>query len=127
MEFEITAEQSQAFESEARRLYLARVARMVRESLPSWTGQMSDAELSDRVEKAAERARRYDVESERDLARFVGLSIVAGPEFDEIPEVNRFLRAPVRAGAPEPDPDIGDKLDYMLDGLASKFRDRDGN
>jgi hypothetical protein len=118
--FQIDAGQVEALDDDVRRRFRLCLAAMMRDTLPSMTAGMTDEQLLERVIQACARAARLGIERECDVTRFVGLSLLAGPDFDALPNVRHFLQAPIVGGRVSFDDEIGDKLDYLLAELAER-------
>ncbi len=67
--------------------FLDQLSAFLKQRLPDATGP----ELMKRLQDCCQRARRYGIHSPRALAQFACLSLLAGPDFDEIPEVRAYL------------------------------------
>lgn len=72
---------------------------------------MEDVALLERITESERRASIYGIESEAGIAQFVCLTFVAGPIFDEIPEVQAYLK--------EPGLDAEEKLNELAEHLAA--------
>lgn len=70
-----------------------RIAVYLREKFDN-IGDLSEAELLERVKVSALKAQGYGVKTDAGIARFVCVSFIAGAGFDELPEVNKYLTQP---------------------------------
>lgn len=91
-----------------------RLIAYLRDELPEQVGGMDDHELLERIRLSEERGASYGVTSEAGVTQWVCLTFLAGPEFDEIPEVKEYLE--------EPEPDGEAKVDVLVDELGGEFQ-----
>jgi len=90
--------QMEVLAAHARRVFEDRLIRQLRRhypqalNFPSFDTGPGDAPLRALVRSGIERARRYGVTSERDVARFVELLIRMGTDFDQRPSL-RWARS----------------------------------
>jgi hypothetical protein len=77
--------QMEALDAHMLESFYRRLARHTREVLPAVVAAWSDQRLRDAVVTESNRAKTFGFESERDVARFVGLSLALGPDFTEQP------------------------------------------
>lgn len=77
--------------------YHKQLASFYRQRVPVLVDRFTDEELYARVAVAARKARHWNIESADGILQFVGLSLAAGPMFDEDPKVQEFLSLPGRA------------------------------
>jgi len=106
-------EQLAAMDSAARENFRKRLIAFLREELPDETASMDDTALRQRIVYSEQRAAPYGIESEAGIAQFVCLTFLAGPEFDEIPDVKAFLETPDEELTSE------EKLDQLVEELAA--------
>jgi hypothetical protein len=106
---QIRPEQMAEFDKAVRRNFHQRLLAHYRQHLPEVTASWDDATLAQRIADADRRASLHGIRSERGIARFVGIALVAGPEFDNIPEVRACL------DRPGVDPEV--KIDLLVDCL----------
>ncbi|MBM3993076.1 MAG: hypothetical protein FJ303_02805 [Planctomycetes bacterium] len=66
----------------------------VRDALPEKTTHVSDDDLLRRIADADRRALSHGLRTERGITLFASLAIMVGPEFDELPEMRRYLSLP---------------------------------
>jgi hypothetical protein len=92
-----------ARESSRRRRMMA----FYRETAPEAAARYDDDALSAFIEEGERKADAHGVTGSRARLRFVGLMLVVKPDFDEDPQVKRYLRAP------DFDPDT--KVDMLFD------------
>jgi hypothetical protein len=104
-------EQMSALEKASQEDFHRRLLRFLRQEMPELKDEFSDADLLERIAESERRASTYGIVSEAGISQFVCLTFVGGPAFDEIPEVNSYLREP--EGEPE------QKLDELVDFLAA--------
>lgn len=88
----LSQDQLQTFDETASRRFAARVVRHIERCFPRLAG-----EAEARARDALERGRALGFRSERQLLRFVNLSCVLGPGFEER---SAWARAAVRKDAP---------------------------
>ena len=74
--------------------YHNQLADFYRRRVPALVDRFSDEELYARVALATKKARHWNIESADGILQFVGLSLAAGPMFDEDPKVHEFLSLP---------------------------------
>src|SRR5262245_9568822 len=118
--FTIRREQRQAIAEARRGEFHRRLAGFYREKAPDLTGRMSDDELLRVIAAGDHKARSYGVESERGIAGFIGIALAAGPNFDEDPDVLRYLTNPV----PNPDAKVMTLLDLVSKKLSGTVSER---
>jgi hypothetical protein len=83
--------QMDAFEAYARESFHLRLTEYVRAVLPDRTKHFSEAEFENLIIDAEVRAKRCGVVTQRGIAKWFCLALMAGQKFDEIPEVNLVL------------------------------------
>jgi hypothetical protein len=93
--------------------FVDRSASFLRERYPAETIQYSSHQLTDLIEAGIVRARRYAIERECDVIRFLELMMISSPDFDD----------PARLSWPAPllqcdEFSAPDKLDLVFDYLA---------
>jgi len=111
MTLKIRKQQMDAFERSAQAKLHQRLLIYLRQELPEETDEFSDAALLKRICEAEHRASHYNIVSDAGIAQFACLTFVAGPTFDEIPEVNDYLT--------EPGYDTEERLNELVDYLAA--------
>lgn len=84
--------------------FCARLCAELRAALPEQTTHLSEPVLSKLVSDALDKAQRYQFASGDAVRRFIKLAVLISPQFDEVPEVQRFLMMP------DLDPDVKIKL-----------------
>ena len=60
----------------------------VKQDFPEETRGQSDEELYDRIEETLKRAERYDITSDRDVYKYVNISMIYGIDFNEQDETD---------------------------------------
>jgi len=63
----------------------------LRKEISEATSEMDGDALQKYIVNSEKRAEKYNINSEAGIAQFICLTFVAGPEFDEIPEVKNYL------------------------------------
>lgn len=111
----IRKEQMEVLDKAAQGDFHRRLVAFLHEELPEETTGLDDAPLLERIAVSERRASTYGIKSDAGIAQFVCLTFVAGPAFDEIPEVREYLQAPGM------DPE--EKLDELIDYLAALEED----
>jgi hypothetical protein len=86
----------------------------LREQLPEETGRMDDVALLQRITESEQRASAYGVRSEAGVGQWTCLTFLAGPRFDEMPEVREYLE--------EPEPDGEQKVAQLVENLEREFQ-----
>jgi len=89
------------------------LASYLRENLPDHTSSLNQQELDDKITLWQERAGAYAVSSQRSVAKWCLLSLLAGDYFENIPQVQEYLK--------RPEPDASAKVDYLLHDLWAIF------
>ena len=79
---------------------------------------LDDATMLRLIAEDDEKAQSYGIVTEKGISQFVGLSFLAGADFDEMPNTNRFLR--------DPRIDPHHKIDVLVDYLAESGVDAGG-
>lgn len=97
--------------------FYRRLLTFLREEIPEATSSMDDEALTERIIESEKRAAQYDIESQAGIAQFVCLTFVAGPRFDEIPEIREYLR--------QSEPHGEEKLDELVNYLDALEDDPD--
>jgi hypothetical protein len=72
--------------------FIGRLIGALRRGHPQWVESLSDEELQARVRRDVARARDCGLTWQSSLARFVELSLLLGPDFDQQPIVAAGLR-----------------------------------
>ncbi len=80
--------------------YVRSLSAYFRKNVPQLVGSRDDAQLESLVADALPKARAYGIRSETGIAAFVGMTLAAGPGFDEEPEIRAYLIME------RPDPDL---------------------
>lgn len=88
---EIRPEQYQSLAYDHRDRFHRDILRMLKESAPELESKKTDEELLATIEKAHRRANEMDITLKPDVARFAGLEVFAGPDFDRHPPVENYL------------------------------------
>jgi hypothetical protein len=81
----IRKEQSNAFRQQMATSFEDRMAAQLRESLPDETRHLNDAAVRADIRAGMTRAAQYDIQTERDVARFIDLLFRVGRDFDTSP------------------------------------------
>jgi hypothetical protein len=84
--FQIRDEHMQGFESVALDNFEERGVSHFREHLPDDAGRYSDAELRERIRRAASRCKTYELTSEQQIMCFADAGLLIGENFDTDPE-----------------------------------------
>ncbi|MDI1435445.1 hypothetical protein [Polyangium sorediatum] len=105
----ISAAQITDFDRHALRDYAVSMVEHLREQLPKKTARFTDDELAALVLSGAERARGYGLVLGAEVAQFLYLMLVLGPDFDEAPRYAAIRRALVRS-----DINNGTKLNHIF-------------
>lgn len=71
--------------------YIDRLVQHVRRAFPADFRALGESAVRERVGQAVARARELDIDAERDVARFVDMTFMAGPEFDREPWAQPIL------------------------------------
>jgi hypothetical protein len=104
-------EQMRALENSAQADFHQRLVKFLRQELSQETAAFADTALLERISTSERRAATYGIETDAGIAQFVCLTFVAGPTFDEIPEVRDYLQ--------EPGMDPEEKLDELVEYLTA--------
>jgi hypothetical protein len=96
--------------------FCERICGELREETPEQTARFSDEALSGTVSEAIEKAKSYGIASGDGVRRFVKLAVLIDPRFDELPDVQRFLKMP------DLDPDL--KIKLLSERTAQELRAR---
>lgn len=107
----IRREQMTIFENRAHRDFQQRLLTFLRTTLPEATVLVEDNVLCARIDDSQRRAAKYGIVTDASVAQFVCLTFVAGPAFDELPEVQSYLQ--------EPDTHPEQQLEALVDYLAA--------
>jgi hypothetical protein len=99
----IRGHQMRAFESQMAAGFEARMAAHLKRRFCNPCATMSEAALRDSVESGIQRAARYGVTTEYDLARFIDLMYAVSPEFDALPWAAPILNDPRTGSHPKMD------------------------
>jgi len=78
----IRPEQASAFDSYMRESFIERMVGHLRRSFPRQCATGSEESLRVRISHAMDRAAKYDIRKERDVARFLDVGMVFGENFD---------------------------------------------
>ncbi len=90
----IREEQVARMDQLMREAYYDRLCQYFRKNLPDFVARFDDKQLRKRVAEAVPVARSYGICSGAGVAKYVGLSLAAGPEFHQLPRVRQFLSLP---------------------------------
>lgn len=110
----IRQEQLEIFDAAAQEEFRRRVAAYLRKHLPQQTGAFDDQDFLVRIQEWQSCAAIYGVITERAIAKWCLLSMLAGKAFHEQPEVHQYLC--------EPQPDPATKIDTLVDALYIRMR-----
>jgi hypothetical protein len=88
----IRKEQQDEFLKSQQREFHQRILASLRQSLPEQTAGLDDEALLTRIQEAHQTASLYGVKTERGIAQFTTLSILAGPDFHEREAMQRYLQ-----------------------------------
>jgi hypothetical protein len=102
-------QQLETFEKAAQVDFHQRLLTFLRTELPEDTASLEDADLLERIKDSERRASAYDILSEAGISQFTCLTFMAGPTFDEIPEVHAYLQEP----GLEPEEKLEELVDYL--------------
>lgn len=101
----ITSANRQRFHQELLELYRSEIADQI--------SDLDDNQMLSVIKEFHEVAESFKIESRRGVSRFVGLRLITWPHFDQIPEVNLFLK---REDIP-----ANQKMDLIYDKLLEHF------
>lgn len=90
----IRKEQMSTLDNAGQANFHQRLLIFLREEMPEVTSEFTDDQLIERIVQSEGRASSYGISTELGVTQFVCLTFMAGPDFDEIPEVNRLLKDP---------------------------------
>jgi hypothetical protein len=90
----IRSAQIAAMEENMRPDYHDRLVSYFQRKIPEHTARYQDPALRRLVAESERKARNYGLITRDGIARFVGLSIIIGPGFDEEPNTKLFLSLP---------------------------------
>ena len=108
--FRIPRQQLEALDRIASADLHERIADFLRAEMAEETAELSDAELLALIRRAHAKAATHGIESDAGIAQYVCLSLEAGLDFGDQPEIAQFLA--------EPGADPEEQLDYLVDLLA---------
>lgn len=108
----IRKEQMASFEEMAWADFYPRLVEFLRTEMPDQTVDMSDLELSEFVSDAQAKSQAHGIESEASVAQFACLSLEAGLDFADDPEIAEFLH--------QPNTEPEEQLDALVDKLADE-------
>jgi hypothetical protein len=103
-QMQIRSEQIQQMQVLMDTKFCGRICTELRTEIPAQVSRFGDLDLLRVVSDAVEKAKKYQVTGGDAVRRFVKLAVLISPQFDEIPDVQRFLRLP------DLDPDAKIKL-----------------
>lgn len=83
----IREEQKAALEEAQRRLYEEKLAAHLRRFFPAECARLGDAGLREAIRRGVRRASRHGIVSERDVCKFVSLTLFFGRDFDADPRL----------------------------------------
>lgn len=109
---EIQSEQMKSLQQATKQRFHEQLKQFLREEIPEETSAMSDQSLLERIANSERRAAKYGIVSQSGIAQFTCLTFIAGPEFDEIPEVNELLTDSTSDLDPE------ERLEILVEELA---------
>lgn len=107
----IRRDQFAALDADFRRRFHQKLLKMFRRDMPRTMAPHDDAEALHRIAAADVRAATYGIVGERGIGKFAALSFLAGADFDEHPDVRRFLTDP----RVEPHHKIDTLFDYVVE------------
>jgi hypothetical protein len=110
----IRQEQMAVLTDRANQLYRREVAAYLRRNLPIQTSSLDDQQLDERIAGWQSRAARYNVVTERAVAKWCYLALVTGDKFDEQPAIREYL------SQSRPEPSM--KMDNLMDALYIRLR-----
>jgi hypothetical protein len=110
--FEIQSDQTKSLQQATKQRFHEQLKQFLREEIPEETSAMSDQALLDRIADSEKRAAKYGIVSQSGVAQFACLTFIAGPDFDEIPEVKEFLTDSTSDLDPE------ERLEILVEELA---------
>jgi len=90
----IRPEQARKMQAARDEEFCSRLCKELRAAIPEQASRFSDSDLPVLVSQAVNKARKYQICDGESLRRFVKLAVLISPEFDELPDVQRFLRMP---------------------------------
>jgi hypothetical protein len=88
----LTAGQKAEFEQLAKEDSQKRLAHFVRNNFGPFVAKLTDDAILAQVKEVHKKADGYGIKSNKGVVQFVSLSFVAGLSFDEIPQVQRYLK-----------------------------------
>jgi hypothetical protein len=115
----IRSAQFAAIEEAMRPDYQDRLVAFFKEKIPEHTARYQEPALRRLVAESDRKARTYGLVTRVGITRFVGLSIIIGPRFDEEPNTKLFL------SLPELDPDR--KMELLCRQVARKLESADAS
>jgi hypothetical protein len=83
----IRKEQIKVFEEVAMKQFIDDMVIHVKKYFSKESGQMSDEQLRNHIIGIIPKAKKYGLDSERDLCKYLNLSIIFGKDFDIDPEL----------------------------------------
>jgi hypothetical protein len=83
----------------------------LREQIPDETAEFTDEALMERIIQSEDRASTYGIITDHGISQFVLLTFMAGPDFDEVPEVNAYLTEPSDA----PDERLNELVEEIIE------------
>lgn len=110
----LSNEQLAELNSRARDRFRTNLCVFLRNEIPEETSVMDDAALLERISVCERRSEKYGITSDAGIAQFVCLSFLAGPGFDEIPEVQALLVTQ------DDDMSVEERLEALVDELADE-------
>ena len=87
----IRSEQLACMDEAMQKLYHEELRKLLREQSPQLTARFDDRKLLDRIASAVPKARALGVRTGEGIVAYVGLSIAAGPSFNDDTKVRQFL------------------------------------
>lgn len=100
--------------SRARERFRKNLCAFLRDEIPEETSLLDDRELLERISICEQRSEKYGITSDAGIAQFVCLSFLAGPTFDDIPEVQAMLVIQ------DDDMSVEERLEALVDELSDE-------
>jgi hypothetical protein len=82
----IRKDQTDAFHQRMAQSFEDRMVAHVNQAFPAKAQGLGDAKLREEIQYGTTRAKQYNIESERDVASFIGLMFLVRRDFDTSPE-----------------------------------------
>jgi hypothetical protein len=87
----IRSEQLKRMDEAMQQRYHEELRKLLRDQFPQLVARLHDRALLDKIATAAHGARAYGVRTGEGILAYVGLSIAAGPQFPNDPNIRSFL------------------------------------